>query len=53
MAAYNYLTRRTVKRSLRFSTADGAAHAAMMGLTQSYITPFALASKRPHLRLDS
>ncbi len=45
MSAYNYLTRRTVKRSLRFSIADGSAHAAMLGLTQSYITPFALALK--------
>lgn len=45
MAAYNYQTRRIVKRSLRFSIVDGSAHAAMMGLTQNYITPFALALK--------
>jgi MFS family permease len=32
-----------VKSSLRYSVLDGSAWAAMQGLTQSYITPFALA----------
>jgi MFS family permease len=34
-----------VKRSLRFSILDGSAVSAMLGLTQNYITPFALALK--------
>ncbi len=37
--------REKVKRSLRFSILDGSALSAMQGLTQSYITPLALALK--------
>ncbi len=37
-----YISKRSVRRSLRFSVADGAAYAGMLGLTQSYLTPFAL-----------
>jgi MFS family permease len=37
--------RAKVKRSLKFSILDGSAQAAMLGLTQSYVTPFALALK--------
>jgi MFS family permease len=40
-----YQSRLNVKKSLRLSVMDGAAFAAMMGFTQSYITPFALAFK--------
>jgi MFS family permease len=32
-----------VEKSLKYSVADGSAHAAMLGLTESYIVPFALA----------
>jgi MFS family permease len=42
---YNYILRRNVKKSLRLSVMDGGACAAMLGLTQNYITPFALALK--------
>jgi MFS family permease len=35
--------RQKVKKSLKLSVLDGSAFAAMLGLTQSYITPFALA----------
>ena len=35
--------RQQVKKSLKLSVLDGSAFAAMLGLTQSYITPFALA----------
>jgi MFS family permease len=38
-------SRRKVRRSLRLSVLDGAAFSAMAGLTQNYITPFALALK--------
>jgi MFS family permease len=41
----NYQTRSNVRKSLRLSVLDGAAGYAMMGLTQNYITPFALALK--------
>jgi MFS family permease len=34
-----------VKKSLRYSILDGSANAASLGLTQEYITPFALALK--------
>jgi len=34
-----------VKNSLKYSVLDGSAYAAMLGLTQNYITPFALALK--------
>jgi MFS family permease len=37
--------RAKVKKSLRFSILDGSALAAMLGLTMSYITPFALVLK--------
>src|SRR4030042_4859067 len=37
--------RRRVKNSLRLATYDGAAFSAMAGLTQNFITPFALALK--------
>jgi MFS family permease len=43
--ASRYISPRSVRRTLRFSVADGAAFAGMVGLTQSYITPFALALK--------
>jgi MFS family permease len=43
MASINL--RRQVKRSLKLSTLDGIAFSAMAGLTQNYITPFALALK--------
>ncbi len=32
-----------VHKSLRYSIIDGAAHSAMLGFTQDYIVPFALA----------
>ncbi len=34
-----------VKKSLKYSVLDGSAWAAMMGLTQAYITPYALEMK--------
>jgi MFS family permease len=34
-----------VKKSLKLSVLDGSAFAAMVGLTQNYVTPFALALK--------
>jgi MFS family permease len=37
--------RNKVKKSLKLSILDGSAYAAMLGLTQSYITPFALVLK--------
>jgi MFS family permease len=37
--------RLAVRRSLKFSVLDGSAFAAMLGLTQNYITPLALALK--------
>ena len=37
-----YQTRQKVKKSLRLAIWDGGAYAAMLGLTQNYITPFAL-----------
>ncbi len=37
--------RRQVKKSLKLATLDGIAFSAMAGLTQNYITPFALALK--------
>jgi MFS family permease len=40
-----FYPRRKVKKSLRLSVLDGSAFAAMLGLTQNYITPFALALK--------
>jgi len=42
---YNYETRNKVRKSLRLSVFDGAAYSAMLGLTQNYVTPFALALK--------
>lgn len=42
---YNHQSRINVKKSLRLSVLDGGAYAAMLGLTQNYITPFALALK--------
>jgi MFS family permease len=42
---HNYQSRQKVKKSLRLSVLDGGAYAAMFGLTQNYITPFALALK--------
>jgi MFS family permease len=41
----NFQTRQKVRKSLRLSIFDGAAGFAMAGLTQNYITPFALALK--------
>src|SRR3972149_2654136 len=40
---HNYQSRLNIKKSLRLSVLDGAAYAAMLGLTQNYITPYALA----------
>jgi MFS family permease len=37
--------RHRVRRSLKLSILDGSAFSAMAGLTQNYITPFALALK--------
>ncbi len=37
--------RHAVRRSLRMSVLDGAAYAAMLGLIQNYVTPFALELK--------
>jgi MFS family permease len=37
--------RHAVRKSLRFSVLDGSAYAAMLGLTQNYITPLALELK--------
>ncbi len=37
--------RRKVRKSLKLSVLDAAAFSAMLGLTQNYITPFALALK--------
>ncbi len=39
---HNYQSRQKVKKSLRLSVLDGSAYAAMLGLTQNYVTPFAL-----------
>lgn len=41
----NYRTRIKVRKSLKLAIFDGAVSFAMMGLTQNYITPFALALK--------
>ena len=41
----NFQTRLKVRKSLRLNIFDGAASFAMAGLTQNYITPFALALK--------
>ncbi len=41
----NYTTRLKVRKSLKLSVMDGAVYSAMVGLTQNYITPFALALK--------
>ncbi len=38
-----FYPRQKVKKSLKLSVLDGSAFAAMLGLTQNYITPFALA----------
>jgi MFS family permease len=44
MAIFNGQVQK-VNKSLKFSVLDGSAWAAMAGLTQNYITPFALALK--------
>ena len=44
MAIFNGQVRK-VNKSLKYSVLDGSAFAAMFGLTQNYITPFALALK--------
>jgi len=44
-------SRRKVRRSLRLSVLDGAAFSAMAGLTQNYITPFALALKATTMQI--
>jgi len=41
----NFQTRLKVRKSLKLNIFDGAASFAMAGLTQNYITPFALALK--------
>jgi len=40
-----YETRLKIRKSLRLNVFDGAAAFAMAGLTQNYVTPFALALK--------
>ena len=44
MAGYDSQTRQ-VNKSLKYSIVDGSAHSAMLGLTQDYIVPLALALK--------
>lgn len=44
MAIFNGQVKK-VNKSLKYSVLDGSAFAAMFGLTQNYITPFALALK--------
>lgn len=39
------LNERQVSKSLKYSIGDGSAYSAMLGLTQDYIVPFALALK--------
>jgi MFS family permease len=39
----NYQSRQKVRNSLKLSVLDGGAYAAMLGLTQNFTTPFALA----------
>ena len=48
---YNYETRNKVRKSLRLSVLDGASYSAMLGLTQNYVTPFALALKASTLQV--
>jgi MFS family permease len=38
-------SRKAIKRSLRMSVLDGSAYAVVLGLTQNFVTPFALALK--------
>jgi MFS family permease len=47
----NYQIRLKVRKSLRLSVLDGVAFATMAGLTQNYITPFALALKATTLQI--
>jgi MFS family permease len=47
----NYQTRLKVRKSLRLSVFDGAVSFAMAGLTQNYITPFALALKATTMQI--
>ena len=47
----NYQTRQKVRKSLRLNIFDGAASFAMAGLTQNYITPFALALKATTMQI--
>ena len=42
---YHMFLTRQVNKSLKYSIADGAAYSAMLGLTQDYVVPFALALK--------
>jgi MFS family permease len=44
-------SRYKVRRSLRLSVLDAAAYSAMAGLTQNYITPFALALKATTMQI--
>jgi MFS family permease len=48
---HNYQSRLVVKKSLRLAVLDGGAYAAMMGLTQNYITPYALALQASTLQI--
>jgi MFS family permease len=41
----SHLSREQVKKSLRNSLLDGSAYSVMLGLTQNYITPYALTMK--------
>ena len=43
--APSHLSQRQVNQSLRNSLFDGAAYSVMLGLTQNYITPYALTMK--------
>ena len=42
---------RQVSKSLKYSIVDGSAYSAMLGLTQDYIVPFALALKATVLQV--
>ncbi len=48
---HNYTIRQKIKSSLKYSTLDGTVAAMMTGLTQNYITPFALAFQATTLQI--
>jgi MFS family permease len=43
--------RSLIRKSLRLSVYDGASYSALLGLTQNYVTPFALALKATTLQI--